>query len=178
MYQKKPPFILSGKNAEMYSTTSMELLTSKNDEHCRSEGVTSSDNYGHDHTTRRDALATILCALSTTAASPALALASNEFDKMSSLTRQVRKSVVRGAQLIDKVDGQWEQFSDAWGLGSERNRPKRNVIDAGGNDVSKKVVKSDIVVGDVDLDGKFAFDLLQVCDEVGDIIIFNHVTAF
>jgi hypothetical protein len=34
----------------------------------------------------------------------------------------VRKSVVRGAQVMDKVDGQWEQFSDKFGLGSARSQ--------------------------------------------------------
>ena len=52
---------------------------------------------------------------------------------MNKLTRQIRKSVVRGAQLIDKVNGQWEQFSDDFGLGSERNQPRWDGIDAGGN---------------------------------------------
>jgi hypothetical protein len=34
----------------------------------------------------------------------------------------VRESVVRGAQVMDKVDGQWEQFSDKFGLGSARSK--------------------------------------------------------
>jgi hypothetical protein len=34
----------------------------------------------------------------------------------------VRESVMRGAQVMDKVDGQWEQFSDRFGLGSARSK--------------------------------------------------------
>jgi hypothetical protein len=34
----------------------------------------------------------------------------------------VRESVVRGAQVMDKVDGQWEQFSDKFGLGTARSQ--------------------------------------------------------
>lgn len=34
----------------------------------------------------------------------------------------VRESVVRGAQTMDKVDGQWEQFSDKFGLGAARKQ--------------------------------------------------------
>lgn len=44
----------------------------------------------------------------------------------------VRESVVRGAQVMDKVDGQWEQFSDKFGLGSARSKqdkkPTRQLI--------------------------------------------------
>ncbi|CAB9521521.1 expressed unknown protein [Seminavis robusta] len=50
----------------------------------------------------------------------------------SDLGISVRKSVVRGAQVIDQVDGQWERFSDQFGLGAERNkqvgRPTPKVI--------------------------------------------------
>merc|ERR1719343_583409 len=51
----------------------------------------------------------------------------------SDLGISVRTSVVRGAQLADKIDGQWEKFSDKYGLGSERRkqvgrRPKDNII--------------------------------------------------
>jgi len=46
----------------------------------------------------------------------------------SDLGISVRRSVVRGAQMMDKLDGQWEKFSDDNGLGSERfkqqGRPK------------------------------------------------------
>ena len=40
----------------------------------------------------------------------------------SDLGISVRTSVVKGAQLADKIDGQWEKFSDKYGLGSERNK--------------------------------------------------------
>ena len=38
----------------------------------------------------------------------------------SDLGVSVRRSVVRGAQIVDKLDGRWEKFSDEFGLGSER----------------------------------------------------------
>jgi hypothetical protein len=40
----------------------------------------------------------------------------------SELGISVRRAVVRGAQLFDKVDQQWEQFSDKFHLGSERSQ--------------------------------------------------------
>ena len=50
----------------------------------------------------------------------------------SDLGISVRTSVVKGAQVMDKVDGQWEKFSDKFGLGSERSRagqrPKPKII--------------------------------------------------
>eukprot|EP00550_Attheya_septentrionalis_P008820 CAMPEP_0198298578 /NCGR_PEP_ID=MMETSP1449-20131203/41321_1 /TAXON_ID=420275 /ORGANISM="Attheya septentrionalis, Strain CCMP2084" /LENGTH=341 /DNA_ID=CAMNT_0043999875 /DNA_START=143 /DNA_END=1165 /DNA_ORIENTATION=- len=50
----------------------------------------------------------------------------------SDLGVSVRRSVVRGAQVMDKLDGQWEKFSDEFGLGAERSkrdaRPKRKEI--------------------------------------------------
>lgn len=50
----------------------------------------------------------------------------------SELGLSVRRSVVRGAQIVDKLDGSWERFSDDYGLGTERNkrdaRPKPKVI--------------------------------------------------
>ncbi|KAL7533936.1 hypothetical protein ACHAXR_005536 [Thalassiosira sp. AJA248-18] len=119
---------------------------------------------------RRSILATTLLSSASlfNTVNPASAAGGDEFDTpMNGLTRQIRTSVVRGAQLIDKADGRWERFSDDLGLGSERNQPKRNVIDAGGNERSKKVVRSDVVVDERDLvlDEMFAFGLLQECDE-------------
>ena len=38
----------------------------------------------------------------------------------SDLGISVRRSVVKGAQIIDELDGKWEKFSDDNGLGSER----------------------------------------------------------
>lgn len=50
----------------------------------------------------------------------------------SELGISVRTSVVKGAQLIDQIDGKWEQFSDKYSLGSERSkqgqRPKPKII--------------------------------------------------
>jgi hypothetical protein len=83
---------------------------------------------------------------------------------MNIVTRQIRKSVVRGAQLIDTVDGAWERFSDDYGLGSKRNLPKRNVIDAGGNAVTKKFVMSS-KLPIVNFDETFALDILRLCDD-------------
>ena len=40
----------------------------------------------------------------------------------SDLGISVRTSVVKGAQLADKIDGKWEKFSDKYGLGSERSK--------------------------------------------------------
>jgi len=44
----------------------------------------------------------------------------------------VRKSVVKGAQMMDRIDGQWEKFSDDYGLGTARfnqgGRPKAKKI--------------------------------------------------
>ena len=44
----------------------------------------------------------------------------------------VRKEVVKGAQIFDQIDGQWERFSDRFSLGSERSKagqkPKPKVI--------------------------------------------------
>ncbi|KAL7447768.1 hypothetical protein ACHAWC_000091, partial [Mediolabrus comicus] len=59
----------------------------------------------------------------------------------------------------------WERFSDDFGLGDKRNQPKRNVIDAGGNQRSKEVVKSQENDGSVALDQGFTEDLLHKCDE-------------
>ena len=116
---------------------------------------------------RRVMLATLLTTSASTlcpSVSCAINDADDEFDNMNTLTRQIRKSVVRGAQLIDTVDGAWERFSDDFGLGSKRNLPKRNVIDAGGNAVTKKFVTSSklpIVI----FDETFSLDILRLCDE-------------
>jgi hypothetical protein len=40
----------------------------------------------------------------------------------SDLGISVRQSVVSGAQIMDKIDGQWERFSDYLGLGAERSK--------------------------------------------------------
>lgn len=50
----------------------------------------------------------------------------------SDLGISVRTSVVKGAQVMDQMDGQWERFSDKYGLGAERSkqsaRPSPKVI--------------------------------------------------
>jgi hypothetical protein len=70
----------------------------------------------------------------------------------SELGTSVRRAVVRGAQLFDKVDQQWEQFSDKFHLGSERSqtmdRPRPKPIPA------RKPI-----------DSVWAHDWLQVTDE-------------
>ena len=40
----------------------------------------------------------------------------------SDLGISVRRSIVRGAQMMDKIDGRWEKFSDEFGLGVERSK--------------------------------------------------------
>jgi hypothetical protein len=123
----------------------------------------------HEHN-RRVILATLLTTTASTMMYPTVSCALNdnddnvEFDNMNIVTRQIRKSVVRGAQLIDIVDGAWERFSDDYGLGSKRNLPKRNVIDAGGNAVTKKFVMSS-KLPIVNFDETFAYDILRLCDD-------------
>ena len=65
----------------------------------------------------------------------------------SDLGVSVRRSVVKGAQLIDNLDGKWEKFSDDNGLGSERfkqqPRPKpRDIPDPLplNNELAKKIL--------------------------------------
>ena len=97
---------------------------------------------------------------------------------MNGLTRQIRTTVVKGAQVIDKLDSKWERFSDDFGLGDKRNQPKRNVIDAGGNERSKKVVQSQSNDGGILLDEVFADNLLKRCDEVSLMSIRCEVHYF
>lgn len=40
----------------------------------------------------------------------------------SDLGISVRRSIVRGARMMDKIDGTWEKFSDDFGLGVERSK--------------------------------------------------------
>lgn len=40
----------------------------------------------------------------------------------SDLGISVRRSIVKGAQMMDKIDGRWEKFSDDFGLGVERSK--------------------------------------------------------
>ena len=50
----------------------------------------------------------------------------------SDLGISVRTSVVKGAQVMDQLDGKWEKFSDRFGLGAERSkagsRPQAKII--------------------------------------------------
>lgn len=130
------------------------------------------DRYNCNDRRRRNILTIFTCYImgisTTTSASIAADIAStNDFEApMNGFTRQIRTSVVRGAQVIDSIDSKWERFSDDFGLGDKRNQPKRNVIDAGGNQRSKEVVRSQENNGSVVLDQRFAEDFLHQCDEV------------
>eukprot|EP00984_Skeletonema_dohrnii_P003084 scaffold1033_cov109-Skeletonema_dohrnii-CCMP3373.AAC.2 len=117
---------------------------------------------------RRGILTALTSAIISLSGAPTLAAATenDSFEApMNGLTRQIRTSVVKGAQVIDKLDSKWERFSDDFGLGDKRNQPKRNVIDAGGNERSKKVVQSQSNDGGIVLDEVFADNLLKQCDE-------------
>ena len=132
------------------------------------------DRYNCNDRRRRNILTIFTCSImgisTTTPASHAMAAdiaSTNDFEApMNGFTRQIRTSVVRGAQVIDSIDSKWERFSDDFGLGDKRNQPKRNVIDAGGNQRSKEVVRSQENNGSVALDQGFAEDILHQCDEV------------
>ena len=71
----------------------------------------------------------------------------------SDLGISVRRSVVKGAQFMDGVDGQWEQFSDRFGLGANRGKQ--------GERPSPKVIPPL-----QPLDGALAAQLLQTSDDV------------
>lgn len=120
---------------------------------------------------RRDILATLTSSIiSLSAGAPAALAAATESDNfdapMNGLTRQIRTGVVKGAQVIDKLDSRWERLSDDFGLGDKRNQPKRNVIDAGGNERTKQTVQSQSNNGSLVFDGVLAANLLKQCDEV------------
>eukprot|EP00547_Thalassionema_nitzschioides_P000683 CAMPEP_0194213982 /NCGR_PEP_ID=MMETSP0156-20130528/14951_1 /TAXON_ID=33649 /ORGANISM="Thalassionema nitzschioides, Strain L26-B" /LENGTH=342 /DNA_ID=CAMNT_0038942145 /DNA_START=283 /DNA_END=1311 /DNA_ORIENTATION=+ len=71
----------------------------------------------------------------------------------SDLGVSVRRSIVQGAQTMDKLDKQWELFSDKYGLGAERSkqgsRPKPKVIPPL-----------------LPLDVEVASQILDMCDEI------------
>jgi len=50
----------------------------------------------------------------------------------SDLGISIRKSVVKGAQIMDQIDGKWEKFSDDYGLGAARfrqgGRPEPRIV--------------------------------------------------
>mmetsp|Transcript_7749 Transcript_7749/g.17723 ORF Transcript_7749/g.17723 Transcript_7749/m.17723 type:complete len:337 (+) Transcript_7749:1-1011(+) len=97
-------------------------------------------------------------------AQPSSALSDDSFgDSPQGISRAVRTSVVRGAQMIDKIDGKWERFSDDMGLGKARNQERRNLIDAGSNSIAKKIIKSEEDAGPFDEELSNLF--LNACDE-------------
>lgn len=87
---------------------------------------------------RRAAMAQIMGIIGVTLAVPLPSSAGeigariNQAITTSDLGVSVRRSVVKGAQTMDRVDKQWEEFSDRFSLGSERSRqggrPKAKVI--------------------------------------------------
>lgn len=79
---------------------------------------------------RRDIVAS-LASLLTATLPVQQSLAADAFDDtqapLSGLSQQIRRSAVRGAQVIDKIDGKWERFSDDFGLGGEMSRLHLNL---------------------------------------------------
>ena len=71
----------------------------------------------------------------------------------SDLGISVRRSVVKGAQVMDGLDGQWEQFSDRFKLGANRGRQ-----------ADKPLPK--VIPPPQPLDGPLASKLLEISDEV------------
>jgi hypothetical protein len=65
----------------------------------------------------------------------------------------VRRSVVRGAQVFDRVDEKWEQFSDQFQLGTERAKQ-----------ASRPIPRS--ISPSQPLDSILASQCLQICDQV------------
>ena len=78
------------------------------------------------------------------------------------LSQQIKRNAVRGAQVIDKIDGTWERFSDDFGLGTNRNVPKVDKLN--------KVVSGGSIGSIKSLNEKLASVLLQECDSVSIII--------
>ena len=71
----------------------------------------------------------------------------------SDLGISVRTSVVKGAQVFDKIDGQWEGFSDKYGLGAGRNKQ-----------VGRPAPK--VIPDPLPLDTTTAVSILKAADEV------------
>ena len=71
----------------------------------------------------------------------------------SDLGISVRRSVVQGAQVMDGLDGRWEQFSDRFGLGSARSQQ-------GGRPAPKEIPPLQ------PLDASLARQVIQTCDQV------------
>lgn len=77
----------------------------------------------HKQLFRRREIVASLASLLTTTLPIQQSLAADGFDDtrspFSGLSQQMRRSAVRGAQVIDKIDSKWERFSDDFGLGGE-----------------------------------------------------------
>lgn len=71
----------------------------------------------------------------------------------SDLGISVRAQVVKGAQVMDRLDGKWEQFSDQFGLGAERAKQP-------GKPMPKDIPEP------LPLDTSMAKSILSLCDEV------------
>ncbi|KAL3786114.1 hypothetical protein HJC23_003231 [Cyclotella cryptica] len=110
---------------------------------------------------RRDAVASIGWFLMFCSCEPSYAADGfNNPSPFVDLSQQIRKSAVRGAKLIDEIDGKWERFSDDFGLGEKRNMPKvdnLNVMVSGGSSSAGEGTQTNF-------DAKFASVLLQECD--------------
>lgn len=118
---------------------------------------------------RRDLVGSLGWLLSTSiAVQPSLA--AEGFDDYKApifgLSQQIRRSAVRGAQVIDKIDGTWERFSDDFGLGANRNMPKVDKVNviSGGSQETRKM-----------LNEKLAYTLLHQCDMVSIIFPGNCI---
>ena len=83
----------------------------------------------------------------------------------SDLGISVRRSVVRGAQVMDKIDGEWEKFSDKFGLGEERSKQSAKP-------------KPKIIPGRLPLNAKIAQDLLTASDMVRSFCSYIHLHGF
>ena len=100
--------------------------------HLCSDGEHDDDGEGVYETTRRNSLRILAAgfltggSITTGAASPSWAgevgARITKAVTTSDLGISVRTSVVKGAQVMDQIDGQWERFSDRFGLGSERSK--------------------------------------------------------
>lgn len=124
---------------------------------CQRHPNSNSDQYNQK---RRAILSTISSALFLPMSSNAVDDYFDDVTPMNELTKQLRTSVVRGAQIIDKIDGKWERFSDDLHLGKERNKPK---VDGEFDGETKRFVKSTSDVGA--FDETFAFAMLEECDK-------------
>jgi hypothetical protein len=71
----------------------------------------------------------------------------------SDLGIQVRREVVKGAQILDQLDGKWEQWSDKFQLGTERSK-------------QAKLPSPKSIPPLRPLDTKLAQQCLQLCDQV------------